>query len=91
MTVQELIEKLQEYPPNAVVVFRCCSDFQALDPTDLKLQSQQKELTPGDVVAHHNIPGAFREFRGSWEYENKHSGVKLPLPNPVDAVIFPGN
>lgn len=90
MTVQELIEKLQEYPPTAEVVYRACSDYQGLDASDLTFQPGTKVLEPGDVVRHHNLIRAYRQYGGTWEYQNK-TGTTLPLPTPIECVIFPGN
>ncbi len=85
MLVKELISFLQRCEQDAVVLYRCCSDYSVLEGEDIKQQSVRDPLKSGEsAILHHNMPGEYRRY-GAWEYKNQ------PLPDSIDAVILPGN
>lgn len=42
MTVQELIAKLQTMPPDADVIYRCCSDWDLLEADEVELRTAEE-------------------------------------------------
>jgi 16S rRNA C967 or C1407 C5-methylase (RsmB/RsmF family) len=52
MTVSELIAKLQTLPPDAVVVYMACSDYQILEENQIVLQTaEEAKVKDDDVIA----------------------------------------
>lgn len=85
MTVRELIELLQTLPPDFPVIYRSCSDYSGMEAREIAVQRATDPLKGSSAILHHNRPGEYRLYNGPWEYKDK------PLPEPINAVIFPGN
>lgn len=78
MTVAELIAELQRFPQDAVVLYRCCSDFSDLDPGDVRVATVESE----EVCIRRGLYCDATHYRGRWGDEK---------PVFVQAVVFPGN
>ena len=77
MTVQELITELQQYPPDAQVIYNFQSDFAVLEPGEVQLV---------DVASRRLVLRDGRYHR----YE-PHHWPKDWVPQFVNVVLFPGN
>jgi hypothetical protein len=79
MTVKELIEKLQEFPQDAVVIQRMMSEYEELESDGLRLQEPTQTKWPKIVKRNGNYMQVYGDWLGN---ENP----EIPL-----LVIFPGN
>lgn len=97
MTVSELIAKLQTTPPNAIVIYRACSDWWVLDEDDVEFVSagESKRLVDDVAASGHPccvVDGAIC-YRGG-RYCNAYPLAQYPPDEqPVyhDVVTLPGN
>lgn len=88
MTVRELVKLLQDLPPDVQdfpVIYYRHSDYSRLEPFQIEVQRATDSLKHGTAILHHNLPGEFRSYSGTYEYKGS------PLPEPANVVIFPGN
>lgn len=98
MTTRELIAHLQTLPPDAVVIYRCCSEYTAMDADQVKAAKMRhtkdtprlcgartgdQTPLPGANMVYIDLP---RRFEGG-QY------VMLPVDpaEVVECVVFPGN
>lgn len=92
MTVAELVEKLKEFPQDADVIYRCCSDWAELDAELVRLVPAEKSRAAAAGV---KFPGGFTavQYRGGRyvdAYARELHGVdEEPVYRTV--VCFPGN
>lgn len=77
MTVKELVEKLQTFPQDAVVLYRAWSELNAMDDDDVWLAKPEEKL-----VVRRN---------GMYMGYHHHHWPKEETPEFVEAVCFPGN
>lgn len=89
MTVRELINCLIGMNPEAIVIYRCCSDWQVLEANDVEYLSKEKceESFNQDTYSLEAIT-----FRGG-AYHSGYSRSMYGEESPVfhDVVTFPGN
>lgn len=98
MTVRELIELLQTFPQDALVICTFCSDYDKIDPDDITLM----EPKDGEgLINHHghimHLPKKWREDKKTvnemnWEKKmGRGPGVPQEEPVLITAVHFKGN
>ena len=52
MTVRELIAKLQTFPPDVDVIYRCCSDWDMLDAANVELVTAEESERQTNAYKH---------------------------------------
>lgn len=88
--VSELIAHLQTLPQDAVVLYRCMSDYAELENEFIDLKKGKK----GKIICHH---GHYMQAEEHW-FDPNYPGYPYGKPNDlpsapkyVTAVVFPGN
>ncbi len=89
MTVFQLIEKLKEYPPEATVVYRCCSDYSELLPEEIHFaKAEEKKVAMIRDLYRHvggTHPFTVSDTRMLSEFQMQEGG------RFIDALMLPGN
>jgi hypothetical protein len=62
MIVREFIEYLQKLPQEAFVAYTACSCPNELEASDIHVIRKEEKK----VAKHHNLPGAFMEYKEQW-------------------------
>jgi hypothetical protein len=89
MNVKELIAKLQTMPPDAEVIYRCCSDWAILNADSVELKTAE-ESKAEHVTSRFGYGGiVYRGGRFCDGYPKSQYGDEKPVYRTV--VTFPGN
>lgn len=81
ITVAELIEHLKKFPPNAEVIYRCCSDWAPMTSDEVTLAAAEEKKI------------MYRAANGYSDYDPRFKHKSLD-PDTLDfrtCVLFPGN
>lgn len=94
MTVQDLIEKLKEYPSDAVVIYRAWSDWNELETGEIKLLTadESKEMNEANPSRKYQLSEAVVKRGG--RFCNAYPLSQYPpgeSPEYVTVVTLPGN
>jgi hypothetical protein len=93
MTVSELINKLQTFPPNADVIYQYHSDWSPLEEDEITLITAEESKRRVDASSSNYIVERAICFRGGRYCEAYSRANYPPSETPVyrDVVTFPGN
>ncbi len=88
MTNQELIDHLRTFPPDAEVVYRCCSEYEILNVEQVKYSAGGL----GQDVPRWCSPKMFVKRGGHVvTYRIDQWDPKEGVPEFVSLILFPGN
>lgn len=89
MTVQELIDKLKQFPSDALVGYQLYSDYTLMDEEEIRFHSagERKFRVQGQHVMHVDIGWTQKEQKEAFDAVS-HLTV---IDDYRDIVLFPGN